>query len=172
MSHSGQIELDDDYTSGTRFIIRLPVSEKPVLEKHNPQEEGAERGRCVLVVDDEIDVGELLQEMLMNQGFDAVFVSTANEALALLKTRKFDAVLSDVNMPGMDGRGFYEALRASAPNMIQRLAFITGDTMGKSSQSLLQDAGRPHLEKPVSPTELRKLVHGLLKSAGSLDNRG
>ena len=83
-----------------------------------------------------------------------------------------DTVLSDVNMPGMDGRGFYEALRISAPDMIKRLAFITGDTMGKSSQGLLRDAGRPHLEKPVSPTELRKLVHGLLSSADHLDNRG
>ena len=43
-------------------------------------------------------------------------------------------------------------------HLAQRTAFITGDTMGQSSQKLLGSSKRPYLEKPVSPDELRKLV--------------
>ena len=61
-------------------------------------------------------------------------------------------------MPDIDGRGFYDVIARDFPDMIDACGFITGDTMGKSSQSFLKDTQRPFLEKPVSPSELRAFV--------------
>jgi len=79
-----------------------------------------------------------------------------------LQQRDYDVVLSDLNMPDVDGRGLFAALSRDYADLATRTAFITGDTMGASSQKLLQESRRPYLEKPVSPDELRKLVYELL----------
>ena len=56
-------------------------------------------------------------------------VDSAHAALQKIERRLYDAVISDVRMPGMDGPGFYEALRERRPEQIEGLGFITGDTL-------------------------------------------
>ena len=80
----------------------------------------------------------------------------------MLAGSRYDLLLSDLNMPELDGRGLYEIVRDDYPDTLERTAFITGDTMGAAPQSLLQESKRPYLEKPVSPAELRELAYGLL----------
>jgi CheY-like chemotaxis protein len=115
-----------------------------------------------LVVDDEADVGEFVAEVLLKEGFHVDLAQSGKYALECLQQDRYDAVLSDLNMPDVDGRGLYDVLSRDYTDLAKKTAFITGDTMGASSQKLLQESQRPYLEKPVSPDELRKLVYGLL----------
>jgi hypothetical protein len=62
-------------------------------------------------------------------------------------------------MPGLEGQGFFEVLGASRPELLSRLAFITGDTMSPKSRRFLQSTGRPFIEKPITPQEVRDLVY-------------
>ncbi len=163
LSHGGQIRLDQTVLSGTCFRITLPVAVSntdEVDEPHDPAPTVAQHR--VLVVDDEVEVGELNAEILRREGFHVDFVSSGEEALHRLQSAVYDVFLSDLNMPGVDGRKIYEALVSRFPDMLPRTAYITGDTMGESSLGLLQDSGLPYLEKPVSPTELRTLVGKLI----------
>ncbi|TQV81825.1 ATP-binding protein [Denitrobaculum tricleocarpae] len=162
-SHGGQIRLDPQGGQGSRFSIRLPLAkdqddaaQKEVLQR---DETAAKR---VLVVDDEADVAEFVAEVLANEGFGVTIANSGHEAITCLKHRRYDVLLSDLNMPEIDGRGLYNALETDFPYLLRRCAFITGDTMGKASQALLKELDRPFLEKPVSPDELRKLVFGIL----------
>lgn len=162
-SHGGSIRLDPQTGRGSRFSIRLPRAK-------DANETGSEEtihtdttaARKVLVVDDEADVAEFVAEVLANEGFGVTIANSGQEAITCLKHRKYDIVLSDLNMPEIDGRGLYNALAKEFPYLVERCAFITGDTMGKASQALLKELDRPFLEKPVSPDELRKLVFGIL----------
>lgn len=71
-------------------------------------------------------------------------------------------------MPDLGGRDLYNAVVREFPAMLGRVGFITGDTMGKASQGLLKETDCPHLEKPVSPSELLLMVRKLSKGqAGS-----
>lgn len=162
-SHGGQIRLDPQTGRGSRFSIRLPLA-KNTAETGSEEATRADEtvARKVLVVDDEADVAEFVAEVLANEGFGVTIANSGREAITCLKHRKYDVVLSDLNMPEIDGRGLYNALAADFPYLMDRCAFITGDTMGKASQALLTELGRPFLEKPVSPDELRKLVFGIL----------
>ena len=163
LSHGGQIELDQTRTSGTCFRILLPAAKTDNVQADEPTSEiNASTDLRALIVDDEIEVGELNAEILRKEGFTVDFVSSGEEALQRLRTTEYDIFLSDLNMPGVDGRQIYTALQTELPEMLSRTAYITGDTMGQSSLGLLRDSGLPYLEKPVSPAELRELVQRLL----------
>ncbi len=162
-SHGGQIWVDADHREGSRFGISLPMTNGGSDE--DPDSEETVRHQVdtnVLVVDDEVDVAELIAEILKKEGFRVDLAHSGIEAVRMLSEKRYDLLLSDLNMPELDGRGLYEIVRDDHPDMLERTAFITGDTMGASSQSLLQESKRPYLEKPVSPAELRELAYGLL----------
>ncbi len=164
-SHGGKIWLDQNQKRGSKFCISLPIANDGGQSESAETDKG-NRGNAkrVLVVDDEVDVGEFIAEVLTKEGFAVDFANSGREALELLDQRAFDVVLSDLNMPEVDGRGLYEALVAHHAHLVSRTAFITGDTMGAVSQKLLKATNRPFLEKPVAPEELRRLVYDLLNS--------
>ncbi len=163
-SHGGLIRLDPDYTRGSCFSIMLPVAEAEAEGKADEiVNEPKHKALRALIVDDEAEVAELNAEILSKSGFEVEVVHSGAQAISRLDKGRFDILLSDLNMPEVDGRGLYEYLVENIPEMVQRTGFITGDTMGRSSQTLLQESQRPYLEKPASPQELRQLVDGILK---------
>ena len=167
-SHDGQITLEFSGESGTRFRVELPVREAADATSTEDETDDVKRrpARRVMIVDDEMDVAELNAEILMRDGYDVEICNTADGALEKLRESRFDLVLSDLNMPGIDGRGFYEAITRDHPHLAERTGFVTGDTMGRASQKFLGEADCPYLEKPVSPKELRAFVAGLLGQPG------
>lgn len=173
-SHGGQIWLDQHRAQGSRFYIRLPMARdrlgSSATETARPEEIASKKA---LVVDDEVDVAEFVSEVLANEGFEVTTAHSGQEAIACLEKDKYDVLLSDLNMPDVDGRGLYNALVSDFPDLVDHCAFITGDTMGKASQALLKELDRPYLEKPVSPDELRSLVYGILgDTAPDTTNQG
>lgn len=163
LSHGGNIWLDSNHTNGSEFIIQLPISEAGDDDSSETKVNSRDVKKIrVLVVDDEVEVAELISEILKKEGFHVDIAHSGAGALTRLGVGKYDLLLSDLNMAGVDGRDLYEALKLNFQEMLDVTAFITGDIMGAASQSLLQESGRPYLEKPISPTELRDLVYGML----------
>ena len=171
LSHNGQIRLEHSGTTGTCFRISLPATTPQLSKMDAPAKPAATpANQRVLIVDDEVEVGELNAEILRREGFDVEYVSSGEEALQRLAASNYDIFLSDLNMPGVDGRRIFEALVSHFPKMLKRAAFITGDTMGQDSLGLLKESGLPYLEKPVSPAELRDLVAKLIADEKDLSD--
>lgn len=163
LSHGGQIMLDQTGATGTCFRIALPAAVHPSTDvSPTAKPVTAPANLRALIVDDEVEVGELNAEILRREGFDVEFVSSGEEALQRLGASNYDIFLSDLNMPDVDGRKIFEAMVSHFPQMLRRTAYVTGDTMGQSSRGLLKESGLPYLEKPVSPADLRDLVAKLL----------
>ena len=165
-SHNGQIRVESGTGKGTAFFVSLPVSSRTSAEPA-PDEAEAELpgGHSILVVDDEAEVGELIAEVLTRDGYKVVLARSGVEALQQLARASFSLVLSDLKMPDMDGRRLFDRVTDKFPQMADRLAFITGDTMSPGARSFLDGSGRPFLEKPIKPEELRKLVGTILGDA-------
>jgi PAS domain S-box-containing protein len=162
-THRGEIQLDPGFRGGTRFRLTLPVGQVQRGAADLAADAGPAQARArILIVDDEPDVAAVSGEILARQGYQVDVTVSALEAIARLRERSYDLVVSDLNMPGIDGRGLFEAISADFPELRERTAFLTGDTMGMSSQAFLREAGRPYLEKPVSPRELCDFVGALL----------
>ncbi|MDW4500347.1 ATP-binding protein [Sulfitobacter sp. D35] len=168
-AHDGQIRLDREVESGTRIVVELPVqSGRGTASRSQGEPTAAVAGSArVLIVDDEADVADLNAEILARAGFEVDIANTARDGIGLLREKTYDLVLSDLNMPELDGRGFYDAILADFPELSDRTGFVTGDTMGRASQTFLKEADRPYLEKPASPRELRDFANAILQTAGA-----
>jgi two-component system NtrC family sensor kinase len=162
-AHGGSIEIDETPGGGATFKIRLPAVTVEAAHAPTPTDSLPEiAGRRALVIDDERDLAELLAEMLEREGF-AVEVAVAGEhALAELGRRSYDLILSDVRMPDPDGPALLRRLQSDWPALAQRLIFITGDTVGLGTGSALDKLGRPVIEKPISPEEMRRVIQATL----------
>jgi CheY-like chemotaxis protein len=80
----------------------------------------------------------------------------------MIRRHDYAVILSDLVMPGLDGRGLYAALGRDRPDLQRRVGFVTGDTAGPAAHAFLGGSDRPSLEKPISPDELRALVARML----------
>ena len=66
----------------------------------------------ILIVEDEAPIADLLREVLADEGYDVLQARNGHDALAILERCTSDLVLSDVMMPGMDGRALSRAMQA------------------------------------------------------------
>ncbi len=161
-AHNGRLGVVSAPGRGARFVLRLPARAEEAAEAAEEAPEApAPAPRRVLVVEDEPDVGEVVCDMLREAGYEAEHCLRAADALDRLAAERFDAILSDIRMPEMDGGGFLEALAGRLPHLVPRLGFLTGDTLSPGVEALLGRSGRPHLAKPVEPGALAALVSAL-----------
>lgn len=118
-----------------------------------------------LVVDDVEPVARTLQEALTRLGHTALCAVSGEEALALMRTNRFDAVLSDLSMPDMSGWAVAEHLvEICNRRNIPKTPFIllTGRAREIENDRRLEECGVDVLlEKPV---ELKKLVRVVIKA--------
>ncbi|MCE3009770.1 MAG: response regulator [Proteobacteria bacterium] len=123
------------------------------------------KGKTVLVVDDEPDLREILKDEFAYEGADVSEAKNGKEALELVKSRKFDAVLSDIRMPGGDGVTLAREIKAL--NSQSPIVFlITGFADLKSFEAY--DLGAEgFFTKPFHLEELRESVSRLLQDPAS-----
>ena len=115
----------------------------------------------VLVVDDAPDVTEMIALMMSYAGYSVATAFSAAEALDAARTERFDAIISDIGMPGMSGYQLAEALRALPAYRSTPLIAVTGFTQYEDRERA-RDAGfDDFLNKPISPSALLAAVKRL-----------
>ena len=118
----------------------------------------------ILMVDDEIDYLMLLKLKLLNEGFDVVSASNAEEALAAMEKDPPDLVVSDVLMPGMDGIAMFRRMReANAPWGETPLIFLSGKSDSQTKVDALQLGAEDFLVKPVDLKELAARIRNIIR---------
>ena len=164
-SHGGTLRVLPSDTGAT-FRIELPaaaVSEAELVAEPVPEPPPPPLvRRTALVVDDEVDIAETIKELLERDGFDVTVAASGAAALLAIDRGDFDVILSDLKMPGVSGPEMYERLREIRPQLLSRIAFVTGDTLGSSMDEFLRDSGRPVLEKPFTRAGVRCLVAAMV----------
>ncbi len=156
--HGGRITLFTEEGRGATFTVQLPaapasVAAAPGVPAHGP----APRLR-VLVVDDEPHILHYMRATLEAWGHEVVIAEDGDVALERASAEAFDVVITDLRMPRLGGREFYEALRSRAPERAARLVFSTGDTVRGDTLAFLESVRRPYLRKPFGLDELRGLL--------------
>src|SRR5437870_2625319 len=79
---------------------------------------------------------------------------------------RFDAVVTDLQMPRLGGRALYEQLREQRPLLAQRFVFVTGDRARDETRRFLEECGQPAVMKPY---DFNDLVSAIGKVAGKAD---
>ena len=102
----------------------------------------------VLLVDDEAEFTETLSERLQLRDIEIFTASNGPEALKLADQHRFDAVILDLQMPGMDGIETLEQLLDRDTD--QQVIFLTGHATVAKSVEALKAGAKEFLEKPVN----------------------
>jgi CheY-like chemotaxis protein len=118
----GDVAVESEIGMGTTFTLYLPRTERDADVATGDEERGATpeeegRGRRVLVVEDNLEVGQFSTQLLQDLGYETTWAANASEALKLLEedASRFDIVFSDVVMPGMSGVELGREIRRRYP---------------------------------------------------------
>ncbi|MFO0938406.1 MAG: sigma-54 dependent transcriptional regulator [Gemmataceae bacterium] len=115
----------------------------------------------ILVVDDEPIIRDSVDEYLSSNGFAVRTVGSGEEALALVARDRFDVVLCDVNLPGLDGLDVLDRVAQISPETFVLL--ITAYATVDSAVEAFQKGAHDYLMKPIILHEVLSKIHRLLK---------
>jgi len=124
----------------------------------------ATRPRLILVVEDESSLRELIANILLLDHHEVDTVRDGAEALYRIEQRAYDLIISDLQMPNLDGPGLYTALRKRFGEALPRVIFVTGHAEADKFVPFLAETGDPVLTKPFSVEDLRTLVQWVLET--------
>ena len=155
---------------GSRFLLYLPERPAPPVPAAPPaRPEIAEppsdaRLETVLLVEDEGGIRALVRKILRRQGYEVLEAAGGEEAIrtALSHIGRIDLLLTDVMMPGINGRELADRLRQTMPHL--RVLFISGYTNERSLYSAELPEGTEFLQKPFTLTTLLEKVRKVLQS--------
>jgi len=122
-----------------------------------------------LIIEDDPDARAVLSKALAAAHFDAVAVGDGREAIRILTREDFAVILSDINMPELDGRKLFEFLEQNLPEVRSRVIFITGETGNEATREFLEASGQPYLPKPVELPLLFVLLEAVASGGGAAD---
>src|SRR5262249_28537089 len=115
------------------------------------------------VIDDEPTVATALKRMLRDH--EVTVAGGATEALDILTEQRFDVILSDIMMPGLNGFELYERICAAHPEYAKLLIFITGGIIHPGLVEKIEELGTPCLYKPFSRDALIDTVASVVRAA-------
>ena len=114
----------------------------------------------ILVVDDDEFILEILEKIVHREGFEVASVLSAKEALQKLENGNFDAVISDIVMPDMDGIELLKEVKEKHPSI--KMLMITGHTGKYGSESVMDLGADGFVSKPFKNIEITRTLHMLI----------
>lgn len=115
----------------------------------------------ILIVDDEREATATLSKFLETRGYETETAADGSEALARVRAARYDMVMTDLRMPGMDGADFLARVRLEQPQL--PIVVMTGHTSLGGQDDIWTRAGvEAVLQKPLNLRELSEMLHELL----------
>jgi PAS domain S-box-containing protein len=160
----GKVTASNRESGGALFRVTLPAASGPrkPVPAPTPVESVSSRRATILIVDDEVSVGQVLRRRLRDH--DVTAVTSAREALDVLaRDARFDVILSDLMMPEMSGIQLYDELLRTRPGIVERVVFMTGGAFTGAAPEFLKRVPNECLEKPFTESALRAAIQRLVK---------
>ncbi|WP_336355467.1 response regulator [Pseudomonas granadensis] len=168
----GNVDVSSVLGEGTEFTLYLPQVPASEVECNDAADdddaEPLHEKRRVLVVEDNLDVGRFANQILQDLGYETVWATNAEEALQLAGTdaMAFDAVFSDVVMPGITGVALAKELRRRRPDLPVILTSGYSEELARSGYEGFEFIAKPYSADQVS----RILGKTWLKDASGADS--
>ena len=156
--HGGRVEVESAEGEGSTFNIRLPVSSGTGVKKQPERKADAVQNARILLVDDDPEVGEVLDLMLKQLGHRVTAVNTGGAAVNTFEMGEFDLVITDLGMPDMPGSDVARAVKDIRPGT--PVLLITGWGVQLDRDELPEVDGV--VAKPFSKDTLSQQMSGLL----------
>ena len=127
----------------------------------------------ILIVDDEPNALELMTRALTRDGHAVDTASSGDDAWRQLQAARFDCVVADLRMPGMDGQELHRLTQETDPEQASRFIFLTGDTFSAETLAFADATpGATLLMKPVDLAALQLRVKTVLEAITKSQEHG
>jgi CheY-like chemotaxis protein len=158
--HGGSVQAYSDGPGmGSEFVVKLPLSGSQVAASQVPAEQpAAARSLRILVVDDNVDAADSLAALLQQLGHRAETAYDGATALRVVPVLVPHLLLLDIGMPRMSGYDLARAVSAMELDPRPIIAAVTGWGQPADKERARQAGFHRHFTKPVSETEIRRLL--------------
>jgi signal transduction histidine kinase/CheY-like chemotaxis protein len=170
-AHGGEIRVNSIPGKGARFLIELPIYESKAVGselKASPVSKAG--GLRILIVEDRSDLKEALREALVANGFEVAVVASGEEAIMECGRLKYDVIISDLGLPGMDGLELATQIKAIDPQMV--IILISGWEIEKSVAELQSRGVDGIIAKPFKIETALEIIDNLTRERESIDRTG
>ncbi|MEO7097126.1 MAG: ATP-binding protein [Polyangiales bacterium] len=164
-SLGGEIGFISSPGAGTTFTIALPPAVAPAqaipepIEMATPLLVTQHAQSKVMIIDDEVVFANALRRLLGRDNHQITIVHEGREALARIAAgERFDAILCDLMMPAMSGMELHEKIVAIAPDLAERMIFLTGGAFSPLAKQFLDRANNLWFDKPCDLQALRSAI--------------
>ncbi|WP_295545924.1 PAS domain-containing sensor histidine kinase [uncultured Pseudacidovorax sp.] len=161
----GQVRIDSVPGQGTRVDLYLPCATEPPAEAAPVGQDAggmlATEGEVVLLVEDDPGVRLLVREVLIDLGYRTLEAADGPSALPILQSHgRIDLLVSDVGLPGLNGRQLAEIARQHRPGL--RVLFMTGYAARAAVRSEFLAPGMDMIAKPFAVDELVQRIRAMV----------
>jgi DNA-binding response OmpR family regulator len=160
----GHIEVKSTMGQGTTFVLYFPRELEETVPVVDEKVTAASNGRSatILLVEDDAPVRELVRMMLTKKGYDVLCASDGEQALTMAGGHrgKIELLVTDVVLPGLNGREVAEQLRATRPDVT--VLYMSGYTDDAILRRGVLTQRSSLIQKPFSAGELTNRVSELL----------
>jgi two-component system, OmpR family, response regulator CpxR len=125
----------------------------------------SDRELSVLLIDDDIELGDLMREFFVPRGIQVTTVHDGQRGLAEAFDHAYDLILLDVMLPGLDG---FELLRQVRRRSLVPIIMLTARTARADRIAGLDAGADDYLPKPFEPDELIARIRAILRRSGRL----
>ena len=116
------------------------------------------RNKMILIVDDEAPVRRVIELKLKNGGYDVLLATNGEDALRIIKKEKPDAVITDINMPKMDGKELCEMSNPLKQERPFLTIIMTARILPNERVWIDKMRDTMFMEKPFSPSRLLESI--------------
>lgn len=146
---------------GTHATVRIPCERRD--EPGGVEEARSATPRRVLVVEDHADLRDVFRSYCAAAGWHGATASGAAEAIDVLRRERFDLVLMDIFMPGMDGHQALRAIRAEFGALAPPILALTAHVAGDDEAALVAAGFDGFIPKPVALTAFIERIEQALE---------
>lgn len=118
--------------------------------------------KCILIVDDSPSLRQVVKITLTGAGYDVLEAGDGLEALDVLRAHKVNLVISDVNMPRMDGLSLLKAIKEKAEWKFMPVIMLTTESEAEKKKQGQEGGARAWVVKPFQPPQMLAAVSKLL----------
>ncbi len=163
--HGGYIQVQSESGRGSTFTIYLPASPETSSAKINVKKktENRQGSETILLVEDNRQVRELSLAILKQRGYTVLVAESGKDALEKLRQHKapLHLVLTDVIMPGMNGKELFNKLSALRPGI--KVLYMSGYAGNVIQHHGITGNGIHFIQKPFSVSTLASKVREVLE---------
>lgn len=162
--HDGQISVQSKFGCGATFTLKLPISyaESCSEDQIEGEKKSKRKKGKILLVDDEANIVSLLTEVLKLEGHFVDYAYDGEQALNLINRNQYDLLVTDIKMPGMNGKILFELVKKIHPKLASNTIFLTGDIFNKETQEFVEKNAKICLHKPLKIIEFQEKVQEML----------